>query len=59
MNWQNKDLYVIRDSNDEEWESYEVYDKDTNRVILQTEDFDKVEALFGHDIPKPIVVIVY
>lgn len=52
------ELYIITDSNIEDWQSYEVYDRSIGRVVLQTEDWAKVVELLGDNIPTPEVVVV-
>lgn len=51
-------LYIIKDENYPDWQSYEVYDRSIGRVALQTEDWSKVVEFLGDDVPTPEVVMV-
>lgn len=52
------ELYIITDSNFQDWQAYEVYDRSIGRVVLHTEEWNKVVELFGGNVPAPVMVEV-
>lgn len=52
------ELYIIIDTNFENWQAYEVYDREVGHVVLRTEDWDKVVKFLNGNIPAPTTVEV-